>query len=257
MHVGLSQVACERDDLDGGGGAPAPRPTSSASTPACRSTPTAGGSPARGSARREGDLAGAVALLDEAERVYVGDFSPNVRPVAGAAGPGAASRRDASTRPWTGRASSSSRPTTTCPTCASTSTSPWPGSCSHQHDRRRATLRTAYGLLERLRPRPRTAGGRGTLIEVLVLQALAHHAEQAGATYRARSRRWSARVRLAEPEGYVRVFVDEGAADGRAARGRSLRRDPGAGRYPRRLLDAVPTATPAAGRRQPGRSSTR
>ena len=29
----------------------------------------------------EGDLAGAVALLDEAERVYVGDFSPNVRPV--------------------------------------------------------------------------------------------------------------------------------------------------------------------------------
>ncbi len=29
----------------------------------------------------EGDLDGAVALLDEADRVYVGDFSPNVRPV--------------------------------------------------------------------------------------------------------------------------------------------------------------------------------
>ena len=30
----------------------------------------------------EGDLDGALDLLDEAERLYVGDFSPNVRPVA-------------------------------------------------------------------------------------------------------------------------------------------------------------------------------
>ncbi len=29
----------------------------------------------------EGDLDGALDLLDEAQRVYVGDFSPNVRPV--------------------------------------------------------------------------------------------------------------------------------------------------------------------------------
>ena len=29
----------------------------------------------------EGDLDGALDLLDEAERVYVGDFFPNVRPV--------------------------------------------------------------------------------------------------------------------------------------------------------------------------------
>ena len=29
----------------------------------------------------EGDLDGALELLDDAERVYVGDFSPNVRPV--------------------------------------------------------------------------------------------------------------------------------------------------------------------------------
>jgi LuxR family maltose regulon positive regulatory protein len=31
--------------------------------------------------RAEGDLDGAVALLDEAQRVYTGDYSPNVRPV--------------------------------------------------------------------------------------------------------------------------------------------------------------------------------
>ena len=29
----------------------------------------------------EGDLGGALDLLDEAERLYVGDFFPNVRPV--------------------------------------------------------------------------------------------------------------------------------------------------------------------------------
>ena len=36
----------------------------------------------------EGDLAGALDLLDEAERLYVSDLFPNVRPVAGDAGTG-------------------------------------------------------------------------------------------------------------------------------------------------------------------------
>ena len=51
-----------------------------ASTPGCRRTPTAGGSRWPGP-RGRGRLDGALALLDDAERVYVGDFSPNVRPV--------------------------------------------------------------------------------------------------------------------------------------------------------------------------------
>ena len=58
----------------------------------------------------QGDLAGAVALLEEAERVYVGDFSPNVRPGRGAAGAGAAARRAAWPRRSTGPARSTSRP---------------------------------------------------------------------------------------------------------------------------------------------------
>ena len=37
----------------------------------------------------EGDLDGALDLLDEAERLYVGDFFPNVRPVPAVEGTGA------------------------------------------------------------------------------------------------------------------------------------------------------------------------
>ncbi len=35
-----------------------------------------------GIAQAEGDLDGALLLLEEAERLYVGDYSPDVRPVA-------------------------------------------------------------------------------------------------------------------------------------------------------------------------------
>ena len=110
-----------------------------------------------------------------------------------------------SPRRATGPASRTSRPTTSCRTSASTSTSPWPGSCCPA---RRADG-PAYGA-ERCSIgccAAAEAGGRdGTLIEILVLLALAHHAH--GDTLR-RARPWT-RLRLAEPEGYVRVFVDEG-----------------------------------------------
>ena len=41
----------------------------------------------------EGDLAAALELLDEAERVYVGDYSPNVQPDPRPPGPGAGRAR--------------------------------------------------------------------------------------------------------------------------------------------------------------------
>ncbi len=65
----------------------------------------------------------------------------------------------------------------------------------------------AQNLLARLRPAAETAGWMGKAIEILVLQALALQAqgeeeEALAALERALS--------LAEPEGYVRTFVDEG-----------------------------------------------
>ena len=51
-------------------------------SPGYRRTRIAGALPWLAYARLTGDLDGALELLHEAERLYAGDFSPNVRPVA-------------------------------------------------------------------------------------------------------------------------------------------------------------------------------
>jgi len=80
MYVGISQIACERDDLP-------------AATQHLLRAEELGEhtwlpqNPYRwrvAMARvleAEGDLDGALDLLDEAQGVYTGDFSPNVRPI--------------------------------------------------------------------------------------------------------------------------------------------------------------------------------
>ncbi len=81
----------------------------------------------------EGDLEAAVGLLDEAERRYEGDFSPEVRPVAALRArlwirqgrvDEALDWAESRGCPWT----------TTSATCTSSSTSRWPGPSS-PHDR--------------------------------------------------------------------------------------------------------------------------
>ncbi len=81
MHVGRSALLYELDDL-------ARRPAGAGAEPrarrAQRAAPERLSPPAWSMARlaaAEGDLDAATDLLDEADRVYVGDFSPNVRPV--------------------------------------------------------------------------------------------------------------------------------------------------------------------------------
>ena len=76
----------------------------------------------------EGDLTGALDLLHEAERLYVSDYSPNVRPVAALkTRVWVAQGRLGEALGWAQRQGLSV--TTTSATCASSSTSPWPG-CS-------------------------------------------------------------------------------------------------------------------------------
>ncbi len=181
-----------------------------------------------------GDLAGAITQLDEAERVYVGDFSPNVRPI-----PALRVRlllqqgRLEDSLAWARDHHLSAD-----------------DDLSYLRELEHLTLarillaeQAAEGLLERLRVAAEDGGRVGTLIEILVLQALAHAERgEAGADPLERA------LRLAEPEGYVRVFVDEGLPLRALLETTALKHRTWS--YPRRLLDAygAPSRTPS----QPG-----
>ncbi len=110
--------------------------------------------------------------------------------------------------------------------------------------------RQALELLQRLRQAAEDGGRTGTVLEILVLQALGHQAS--GDTMAALAALEGA-LTLAEPEDYVRVFTDEGppmSALLAAAAQRGI-----APAYVRRLLPpfgGTPTRpTPAAGMVEP------
>ena len=78
----------------------------------------------------------------------------------------------------------------------------------YQAERLSASISEAIGLLERLLRAAEEGRRTGSVIEILVLQALAHQARgDAPAALACLERA----LTLAEPEGYVRIFVDEGA----------------------------------------------
>ena len=70
----------------------------------------------------------------------------------------------------------------------------------------RSTHAEAIGLLERLIAAARAGGRNGSLIELLVIRALAHQAEGAAS---AAADALEEAVGLAEPEGFCRVFTRE------------------------------------------------
>jgi LuxR family transcriptional regulator, maltose regulon positive regulatory protein len=192
----------------------------------------------------QGDLDGALALLHAAEPLYVSDFSPDVRPIAAlkarvwrAQGRLAdaiawARERDLSPDDELGYLVEYEHLTLARVLLA----------CDAR-DRVRRPEGAVLGLLARLL-RVAEAGGRmGSVIEVLALQARAHRARGDLPAALASLERALA---LAEPEGYVRLFSDEGppmAALLAAAAKQGIARP-----YVRRLLAAAGTveeSTPA------------
>jgi LuxR family maltose regulon positive regulatory protein len=155
----------------------------------------------------EGDLDGALGLLNEAERVYDGDFSPNVRPVpAMRARVWVALGRLGEALGWAREQGLSA-----------TDDVSYLREFEHltlarvllaQHAAEHAErFHEATGLLERLLRSAEEGGRAGSVIEILVLQALAHQTQDDIPTALASLEH---AMTLAQPEGYVRVFVDEG-----------------------------------------------
>ena len=156
----------------------------------------------------QGDLNGALELLYEAERLYKRDPVPDVRPIAAL-----------KTRLWIeqGRLTEALGWVRERGLSANDELS-YLREFEHitlvrvfiakyKSDGGERSIQEAMGLLDRLLKAAEAGGRVGSLIEILVLQALAHQAQ--GNTPLALVSLERA-LTLAEPEGYIRIFVDEG-----------------------------------------------
>jgi LuxR family transcriptional regulator, maltose regulon positive regulatory protein len=156
----------------------------------------------------QGDLDGALELLDEAERLYHRSPVPDVRPVAALKARvwirqgrltealGWAHGRDLFVDDDLSYLREFEHITLVRALIA-----------RYTSDRVDGSIHQAIRLLERLL-RAAEAGERaGSMIEILVLQALAHHAQ---GDIHAALMPLERALTIAEPEGYIRIFVDEG-----------------------------------------------
>ena len=183
----------------------------------------------------EGNLAGALDLLNEAERLYMGDMFPNVRPVpALKARVWIAQGRLGEALGWAHEQGLSVDDDLSYLREFEHITLARVLLARYTDERAEASIHEATRLLERLLLAAEEGGRTGHVIEILVLRALAH---QALGDIPAALACLERAMTLAEPEGYVRVFTDQGppmASLLRAAAKQGIARN-----YVRRLLAAV------------------
>ena len=170
----------------------------------------------------QGDLDGALDLLDEAEPLYVSDFFPNARPIAAM-----------KARVWLAQG----RLDKAVDWAREQRLSP-EDDLSYLREFEHITLARillaqsrsddsdsapgdAIGLLERLLKAAEDGGRIGSAIEILVLQALGH---QMQGDIPAALEPLERALLLAEPQGYVRMFLDEGADMAHLLRAAAARR---------------------------------
>jgi LuxR family maltose regulon positive regulatory protein len=158
----------------------------------------------------EGDLDGALELLNEADLVYAGDFSPNVRPVPAVRARlrlrrGQLDQADV----WAGERHLSATDELSYLREYEHITLARLLLARHHIERDNTALDGAFTLLERLLAAAEEGARGGSVIELLVLLALAHQGRRDVPAALAALQR---AVTLAQPEGYVRIFADEGPA---------------------------------------------
>jgi LuxR family transcriptional regulator, maltose regulon positive regulatory protein len=237
MHVGMSEIYCERDDLV-------------SATQHLQESQELGEHAGLSQnryrwrvamarvAQAEGNLAGALDLLDEAERSYVSDFFPNVRPVPalkarvwvrqGSFGEALGWAREHGLSVDDGLSYLREFEHITLARLFL---------ARHEDECAERSVHEAIRLLQRLALAAEEGGRTGRVIEIVILQALAHQAEgdmPAALACLGRA------VTLAEPAGYVRIFADEGPPIVPLLRA-VAKQGTGPQRYARRLLAAVAT----------------
>jgi LuxR family maltose regulon positive regulatory protein len=238
MHVGISEILRERDDLAG----------AALHLQAARDLGDDNGLPqnpyrSRVAAARirqaEGDLDGALELLNEAERLYVTDFSPPVRPVTAVKARLLIVRGMlAEAWSWAREHGLSARDGLTYVHEFEHVTLARLMLAQATRDRADDAMGEVHDLLDRLLAAAEGGGRTGSVIDILVVQALASRAiGDRTAAVSAVERL----IGLAEPEGYVRVFADEGPP--MAALLKLVARQPDAPSSVGRLLAAVATTT--------------
>jgi LuxR family maltose regulon positive regulatory protein len=209
MNVGLSRVAWEQDDLLSAAGY-------------LRQADEAGdacGLPQNPYRWRvmmarlrhaEGDTATAVELLEEADRVYVGDFAPNVQPVAATRARLLVAAGDiAGARAWAREYGVTAGDELTYLSEYNHLTLVRVLLAEYAAAANDDALATASALLAGILTAARQGNRTGTVIEALVQQSLA---QRAAGYLDSATRTLAQAAHLAEPEGYVRVFTGEGVA---------------------------------------------
>ncbi len=241
MHVGLSEVFLERDDRD----------TAAGHLQTGTDLGDHAGLPQNAYRRRvalarlqhaRDDLDGALGLLEEAKPFYNTDFSPSVRSVDAriarlqlVRGDVRAAERWAADRSLTPDDEITYVREFDHLTLARILLA---RHAAHHDDPQ--SVERAIGLLDRLLAAAEEGQRSGSTIEILVVLALARHAANDGPGSTAALAKALA---LAEPEGYVRLFVDESPA--MTALLRSVEPEGPAGRHARRVLAATETEPPA------------
>ncbi len=181
-----------------------------------------------------GDLETALALLDEAKRVYIQTVVPDLRPIAALK----ARIHLKQGRPDKARAWAAERGLSLA------------DEVSYLHEFEHLTLARleianplVNALLARLLQAAEAQKRRGSALDILLVQALAHEAQGNRPQALAALERALA---LAEPEGYVRIFVDEGEAMRLLIEKQSRNRDHPLSGYADKLLAAFtqPVAAP-------------
>jgi len=183
----------------------------------------------------EGDLGGALDLLNEAERLYVGDFFPNVRPVPALRARVRVAQGELSEAlGWAREHGLSAADDLSYLREFEHITLARVLLARYAAERAMRPIHEATRLLEGLLRAAKQGQRMGSVIEILVLQALARQAQEDIPAALASLQR---ALTLAEPEGYVRIFVDEGAP--MASLLRAVAKQGTAPGYVRRLLAAV------------------